>query len=108
GFDWGGGTSANATALSGLAGQVREKLPQRASYASTPNPGSEMRNAAQLRGAGQAVARVAPFYGKFNLASEVRVHFQAYGLLGAGAGLFHHESVNICGVAGPAPCASGR
>src|SRR5262249_24056301 len=56
----------------------------------------EVANAAQLRFAGTAVARLAPFYGKFNLASELSVHFQAYALLGGGAGMFHPQSVNFC------------
>jgi outer membrane beta-barrel protein len=106
-FDWGAEIAANYTRVSGLADQVRATLPTgyRADQNThAPNRGDEMANVAQMRLAGLGVARLAPFYGKFNLASEVRVHFQAYGLLGAGAGLFHHESVNICGSGGETAC----
>src|SRR5436305_1160280 len=57
-----------------------------------------------MRFFGGALARLAPFYGKFNLASELGIHFQAYGLLGAGAGMFHHESLNVCASSGTAKC----
>lgn len=104
-FDWGAEVVGHYAALSGLSDQVRDKLPAR-SDANTkqPNTGDELANVAQLRVGGLLVARLAPFYGKFNLASEIKVHFQAYGLLGAGAALFHHESVNICATPGAATC----
>jgi len=104
-FDFGGEVVGNYTALSGLADQVREHLPLRAtSDTHRPNTGDELANVAQLRASGVALARLAPIYGKFNLAAEVKIHFQAYGLLGAGAALFHHESVNLCGTAGQTAC----
>ena len=107
-FDWGGELSGNYTQLTSLASQVREKLPLRADSTTHAGlKGDEIANAAQLRAAGMLVARLAPFYGKFNFASELSVHFQAYGLLGAGGGLFHHESVNLCGQAGQGTCAGG-
>jgi len=95
----------NATGLSSLADQVREKLGPRAD--STTQQGiknDEIANASQMRMAAMAIVRLAPFYGKFNLASEVKVHFQAYGFAGAGVGFFRHESINICGTAGTAAC----
>ena len=107
-FDLGGEVVGHYTALSGLAGQVREHLLLRAtSDTHRPNTGDELANVAQLRLAGAAVARLAPIYGKFNLAAEVKIHFQAYGLVGAGGGLFHHESVNLCGTAGQSACTNG-
>ena len=68
--------------------------------------GDEFRNDNQLRGGAFAVARVAPIYGKFNLASELRVHFQAYLLAGAGAARIHRESVNLCADPGTGVCQS--
>jgi outer membrane beta-barrel protein len=102
--------AAHYTALSSLADQVRQNLPARADSSTPPkgNKGDEIANVAQMRLAGFALARLAPFYGKFNLASELAVHFQAYGMLAAGAGLFHHESVNLCGSAGTSPCQPGN
>jgi hypothetical protein len=41
------------------------------------------------------MARVAPIYGKLNLAGELPVHFQAFLTFGAGAALLRHESVNL-------------
>src|SRR5438128_2242075 len=104
-FDLGAEVAGNYTALSGLADQVRDKLPARAdANTKAPNKGDEVANVAQLRLGGFGVARLAPFYGKFNLASEMKVHFQAYALLGGGAAPFHHESVNICGTPGQGAC----
>ncbi len=107
-FDFGVEVSGNFTQLTGLADQVRDKLPKRADpNTQKHNTNDEIANVAQMRATGMLLARLAPFYGKFNLASEVSIHFQAYGLIGAGGGLFHHESVNICGTAGTAACARG-
>jgi outer membrane beta-barrel protein len=101
-FDFGLEGAGNYTQLSNFAIQeVRGKM---VATRSGDLPFEELANAAQMRFAGTAVARLAPFYGKFNLASELKVHFQAYGLLGAGAGLFHHESVNFCQVPGTTAC----
>ena len=100
---------ANYTPLSGLSGQIRDNLPARANGATqTPNAGDEIRNADQMRGGAFATARIAPIYGKINLASELSVHFQAFLLAGAGAGAFKHESVNLCATAGSAPCDPNR
>jgi outer membrane beta-barrel protein len=97
---------ANYTQLSGLSSQIRANLPARAT-GGTATVGDEISHADQFRGGGFLTARVAPIYGKLNLASEVAVHFQAYALLGAGAGAFKHESINLCATAGSAPCAPG-
>ena len=99
---------ANYTRLSGLSGQIRDNLPARANGATqTPNAGDEIRNADQMRGGAFATARIAPIYGKINLASELSVHFQAFLLAGAGAGAFKHESVNLCASPGTGACAAG-
>ena len=50
------------------------------------------------------VGRIAPIYGKFNLASELRVHFQAFLLGGVGAAEIHRESVNLCADPGTGAC----
>ncbi len=92
----------NYTALSNLALNVRADL-----RPPTPTPHKdEMANDNQMRVAGFAVARFAPIYGKLNLASELKVHFQAYLLGGAGAAQIHRESVNLCANPGTAACTS--
>ena len=92
----------NQTGLSTLARNVRADMRPR----SEGQTGDEFRNDNQLRGGAFAVARVAPIYGKFNLASELRVHFQAYLLAGAGAARIHRESVNLCADPGTGVCQS--
>jgi len=92
----------NHASLSGLALNARADLRPRA----PGQVGDEMANDNQLRGGAFAVARVAPVYGKFNLASELRVHFQAFLLGGAGAAQVHRESVNLCADPGTGPCQS--
>src|SRR5207302_6814891 len=87
-------------ALSNLALNVRADLRARTA---TPHK-DEFANDNQLRFGGFAVARLAPIYGKFNLASEIKVHFQAYLLGGAGVASVHRESVNLCADAGTATC----
>ena len=52
------------------------------------------------------MARVAPIYGKLNLASELPIHFQAFLLGGAGAARIHRESVNLCAQPGTGACDS--
>ena len=92
----------NKTALSSLALNVRAKLRTRTR---TP-PKDEFANDNQLRAGGFGVVRLSPIYGKFNLASEVKVHFQAFLLGGAGLASVHRESVNLCADAAttsPAP-----
>ena len=90
----------NHTALSNLALNVRADLRARTA---TPHK-DEFANDNQLRAGGFAVARLAPIYGKFNLASEVKVHFQAFLLGGAGAASVHRESVNLCNDTGTGTC----
>lgn len=100
----------NYTALSGLAQQIRDKLPPRADNNANPrhpNFADEMANADQLRAAALLTARLAPIYGKINLASELDVHFQAYLLGGVGAAFVKHDSVNLCATAGFTPCPTG-
>src|SRR5437762_3170640 len=98
----------NATGLTNLANDMRSKLPARSDSAThRGNLGDEVANVAQLRTAGFDVARLAPFYGKFNLTSEVRIHFQAYDMAGLSGALFHHESVNLCGSANLTACGGG-
>jgi outer membrane beta-barrel protein len=72
-----------------------------------PNTGDEIEGADQMRGAALVMARIAPIYGKVNLAAELPVHFQAFLLAGAGAASFKHESVNLCASPGSGPCAAG-
>jgi outer membrane beta-barrel protein len=99
-FDIGGEVLLNHASLSSLAHNARADLRPR-----TPGQvGDEMSNDNQLRAGAFAVARMAPIYGKFNLASELRVHFQAYLLGGAGAAQVHRESVNLCADPGTGPC----
>ena len=92
----------NRTALSTLANNVRAGLRPR----TEGQTGDEFRNDNQLRGGAFAVVRIAPIYGKFNLASELRVHFQAFALAGAGAAQIHRESVNLCADPGTGVCQS--
>ncbi len=90
--------------LSGLSYAIRADLRPRAAKIFK----DEFANASQLRLAAFGVARLAPIYGKFNLASEVSIHFQAYLLGGGGGGYLHHESVNLCAQAGTATCLDGQ
>jgi outer membrane beta-barrel protein len=90
----------NQTSLSALARNVRaDQRPRTAGQVA-----DEFSNDNQLRAGGFAVARVAPIYGKFNLASELPVHFQAFVLGGAGAAEIRRESVNLCADPGTGPC----
>jgi outer membrane beta-barrel protein len=93
----------NRTKLSMLARNVRADLRAR-----TPTPRDEFANDNQLRFAGFFAARLAPIYGKFNLASELPVHFQAFLLAGAGAGSVHRESINLCQDPGTDACNPDR
>jgi outer membrane beta-barrel protein len=92
----------NRTGLSTLAHNVRADMRPR----SEGQTGDEFRNDNQLRAGAFAVARVAPIYGKFNLASELRVHFQAFLLGGGGVAQIHRESVNLCADPGTGVCQS--
>jgi len=101
-FDVGAEAYGNYTGLSNLSEVIREKLPAR-----TTTQKDEIANSDQLRFGALAVARVAPIYGKINLASELNIHFQTYLLLGAGGTQIHHESVNLCASNGTSACPDG-
>jgi len=101
-LDFGAEALLNHTGLSDLARNVRGDLRPR----TAGQVGDEFRNDNQLRLGGFAVARVAPIYGKLNLASELRVHFQAFLLGGAGIAQIHRESVNLCADPGTGVCQS--
>lgn len=109
-LDVGAEALLNSTALSTLALNVRTfsrpRTPSPNHCAAQPYPGctDEFANDNQLRYGGFALARFAPIYGKFNLASEVSVHFQAYLLGGAGVASVHRESVNLCADPGTTTC----
>ena len=97
----------NHTALSSLAQNVRADLCRAPGNCRSPlQRRSEFSNDNQLRAGGFALARVAPIYGKFNLAGELSAHFQAFLLGGAGAASVHRESVNLCADPGTAACQS--
>jgi outer membrane beta-barrel protein len=101
-LDLAGEALFNRTGLSTLARNVRADLRPR----SDGQTGDEFRNDNQMRAGAFAVARLAPIYGKFNLASELRVHFQAFLLAGGGAAQIHRESVNLCADPGTGACQS--
>src|SRR5438132_8503480 len=86
--------------MSNLALNVRADLRARTA---TPLK-DEFANDNQLRVGGFGVVRFAPIYGKFDLASELKVHFQAFLLGGAGAASVHRESVNLCADSGTTAC----
>jgi outer membrane beta-barrel protein len=98
---------ANRNSFSTLAGQIRARLPSRTNPGTgRPNTGDEIAGADQMQGGALAMGRIAPIYGKLNLAAELPVHFQVFLLAGAGAASFKHESVNLCASPGDAPCAT--
>jgi outer membrane beta-barrel protein len=101
-LDLGGEALLNRTSLSALAMNVRAGLRPR----SEGQVADEFRNDNQLREGLFAVARIAPIYGKLNLASELAIHFQAFVVGGAGAVGIHRESVNLCAQPGTGACGS--
>jgi outer membrane beta-barrel protein len=101
-LDLGAEALLNHTGLSALAYNVRQGQRPRTDGQTS----DEFRNDNQLRLGGFAVARVAPIYGKLNLASELRVHFQAFLLGGAGVAQVHRESINLCANEGTGVCQS--
>ena len=109
-LDFGAEGLFNLTGLSSLSNNVRADLRARvpSSNGCTAEPYAgckdEFANDNQLRLAGFGVARLSPFYGKFNLASEVKVHFQLFLLGGAGVASVHRESVNLCAEPGITVC----
>jgi outer membrane beta-barrel protein len=105
--DFGVELGANYTRVSGLGQEVRSQLPPRANpRTGTPNFADDLRGADQMRGAVLGLLRIAPIYGKLNLASEASVHFQVYALAGAGAGMFRHDSLDLCSAPGTSSCDS--
>ena len=111
-FDIGVEGLFNATKLSSLALNVRADLRARTASSNRctaePYPGckDEFANDNQMRAGAFGLARLSPIYGKFNLASELKVHFQALALLGAGVAGIHRESVNLCSTPGATTCAT--
>ena len=101
-LDVGGEALLNHASLSALALNVRSGLRPR----TDGQVADEFRDDNQLRGGGFAVARVAPIYGKLNLAAELPIHFQAFVLGGGGAARIHRESVNLCAQPGTGACGS--
>lgn len=104
-LDFGGDGLVDYTQLSGLSDAIRADL---RTPRSAKSPRDELANASQIRAAAFGMARLAPIYGKLNLASELKIHFQAYALAGAGAGYLHHESVNLCAKGGTQGCGQGQ
>lgn len=100
----------NHTALSNLALNVRADLrartasPNRCSAKPYPGCKDEFANDNQLRAGAFGVVRLSPIYGKFDLASELKIHFQAFVLGGAGVAAVHRESVNLCAHGGTDDC----
>ena len=98
------------TALSSLALNVRADLrartPSSNHCSAAPYPGckDEFANDNQLRAGAFGVVRLSPIYGKLDLASEVKIHFQAFVLGGAGMASVHRESVNLCADPGTSTC----
>ena len=106
-LDLGGELLGNLTGLSALAGNVRADLCRSPPDCRSATPRrDELKGADQLRYGAFAVGRIAPIYGKLNLASELPVHFQAFLLAGAGGAAVHRESVNLCAQPGAAACTS--
>jgi len=99
----------NHTDVSNLTLNVRDNLCRQPPNCRSATPHKdEFANDNQLRAGAFGLARLAPIYGKFNLASEVKVHFQAFLLGGAGVGQIHRESVNLCADPGTASCDPDR
>ena len=108
GVDAFGNYTAFSSLVDGGTQSIRPQLPPRADANSgLANKGDEFSNASQLRFGALAMGRIAPVYGKLDLASELKVHLQAYLLLGIGGALVHNESINLCASAGKTPCPSG-
>jgi outer membrane beta-barrel protein len=101
-FDLGVEGFLHHTALSALAQNVRAGLRSR----TAAQRRDEMSGDNQLRAGALGVLRLAPVYGKFNLAGEADVHFQAYLVGGGGLASVHRESVNLCADPGTGSCQS--
>jgi outer membrane beta-barrel protein len=94
----------NRGALSSLGNNIRADLCRTTPCRSRTPLKDEFANDNQLRAGFFGVARLSPIYGKLDLASEIKVHFQAFALGGAGVAAVHRESVNLCADAGTATC----
>ncbi|HEX4382153.1 MAG TPA: outer membrane beta-barrel domain-containing protein [Myxococcales bacterium] len=106
-LDFGGQLLGNLTSLSQLSDNVRAELCHTTTSCRTATPHrDELTNNNQLRLGAFAMGRLAPIYGKFNLASELPVHFQAYLLGGVGGAAVRRESVNLCAQPGTDVCTS--
>lgn len=79
-----------AGGLTGLTRSLREK------EAFTNTNTSDMLNGGALIAYGQIGARLTPFYGKFNLAAELPVHFDIYLSLSVGAAFVDYHSILGC------------
>jgi outer membrane beta-barrel protein len=101
-FDLGVEGLLHHAALSTLAQNVRAGLRSR----TTAQRRDELSGDNQLRAGLLGLARMAPVYGKFNLAGETDVHFQAFAVVGGGAARIHRESVNLCADPGTGACQS--
>lgn len=99
-LDVGAEALLHRSSLSALALDVRSKLRPRLGGALRDEFGDDN----QLRAGGFGAVRFAPIYGKLDLAGELKVHFQAYLLGGAGAVRVHRESVNLCADPGTGSC----
>lgn len=75
-----------------LADQIQSDFNAQTSI-STAN---DLTNLWEMTGNAVVGFRFQPFYGKLNLVAEAPIHFQFYGWLGGGAGLFKRESLVIC------------
>lgn len=82
------------TRITNLGNSVRDAVRPSATGTLT----SELGDQGQVRAAGWAAIRYAPVYGKFNLASELPLHFQFYATAGAGGAFVYQESITFCSV----------
>jgi outer membrane beta-barrel protein len=104
-LDFGAELMGNLTGLSQLSENVRFDLCHTPPDCRTATSHKdELQNDNQLRLGAFAIGRLAPIYGKFNLAAELPVHFQAYLLGGFGGAAVHRESINLCAQPGTTAC----
>jgi outer membrane beta-barrel protein len=78
----------------GLANQVRDEY--LANLPADPLPATDLSDLWQMTFNSLVGVRFQPIYGKLGLMAELPVHFQLYGWLGAGFGMFHRDSLVIC------------
>lgn len=75
--------------LTNLAHRVRDTANLRGTM-------TDLANAGALLGTAQLGVRFTPLYGKFNLASELPVHFNLYFVGGAGGAMVEYNSILSC------------